>query len=69
MRQVQHLQIICIVMHREIHQILPTSMKFVLVISLLQTLLQPNQGCDGHLSSMSGLLMLLTSLVEVKVGP
>lgn len=65
--QVQHLQIMHIFMGRKTDRVVSTWMNFAVTIYLLQTLLQPSQGCAGHLSSMRSLLTPLTSLVEVKV--
>lgn len=67
MQEVQHLKITYSAILRGVYQILSTVTDLALTASLLQTLLQ-SQGCAGHLSSMSVLLMLLTSLVGAKVG-
>ena len=63
----QHLKVTYTAILRGVYQIVPTVINLALTASLLQTLLQ-SQGCAGHLSFMSVLLMLLTSSVGAKVG-
>lgn len=67
MQEVQHLKVIyaSILRVRGVYQILSTVINLAPTTSLLQTLLQ-SQGCAGHLSFMSVLLMLLTSSVGAK---
>jgi hypothetical protein len=66
-QEVQHLKVTYTAILRGVYQIVPTVINLALTASLLQTLLQ-SQGCAGHLSFMSVLLMLLTSSVGAKVG-